>query len=220
MTVPSIEGTASLRATGLGKRLGQAWVLRDVTFAVDRGAIVALMGPNGAGKSTLLALLASILTPSAGEAWVLGRHLGRESSQARAAVGYLGHATGLYGGMTARENLWLAGKLFGVTDLATRVEEAMERAGLSHRPRYEVVRHHSKGMARRLALERAMLHRPALLLLDEPFEGLDGEARGRLEARLTEHRERGGSALVATHDAEQASRLCDRVLMLGDGRLA
>lgn len=208
-----------LRAASIGKRLSHAWVLRDVSFSVDAASLVALMGPNGAGKSTLLSILATILAPSSGEAWIGGQHIVRESSGARRHAGYLGHASGLYGGMTAWENLWLAGKLFGVADLRGAVSSALDRAGLSDR-RDTVVRHYSKGMARKLAFERVMLHRPSLLLLDEPFDGLDVAARERFEERLRGHRDGGGSALIVTHDPEQARRLCDRSLVLENGRVS
>jgi heme exporter protein A len=182
------------------------------------GEIVGLLGPNGAGKSTLLAVVSTLLEPSSGEV-LYGAHTARTAGSAlRARLGLLAHDLHLYGELSARENLMFFASLYGVKDRSRRVDEALERAALLDRGG-DPVSSFSRGMRQRLALERALLHDPRLLLLDEPFTGLDDQSAAALALRLSALREEQRIILLATHDLEVADRLIDRAVILRDGRV-
>ena len=203
---------------GVSRHYGRRRALSAVSTKLGAGELVGLLGPNGAGKSTLLGLLATLIQPSAG--YVLyGDRRARDGGIAlRARLGFLSHDLQLYGELTARENLEFFGGLHGLDDCARRAAAALERAGLARRAD-DLVQGFSRGMRQRLALERTLLHDPRLVLLDEPFTGLDEAAGRALAARL---RELGGEqriVLLATHDLEAVEGLLDRVLMLREGRL-
>jgi heme exporter protein A len=202
-----------LEARGIEKRFGAVAALSGIDLELETHRVVAIVGPNGAGKSTLLKLLAGLARPSAGR---ITRHGGAER---RADVGYLGHATLLYPELTAAENLELAGRLHGVEDPGARARALLEREGM-----IDVADRRagtfSRGMAQRLSIARALVHAPAVLLLDEPFTGLDLPAAERLAARLAELREEGHGLVLVTHDIVQAGQLADRVVVLRAGRVA
>ncbi len=201
-----------LSFTSVSRHFGRRRVLNKVTLRCEAGEIVALLGPNGAGKSTLLSIAATLLDPSSGEVRY-GEHSARSSGSAlRGRIGVLGHDLYVYPELTAAENLLFFGQLYGLTDLAPRVATALERAGLVDRD--DPVGRFSRGMRQRLALERALLHEPRLVLLDEPFTGLDDTATGMLRLRLTELREAGCIVLVTTHDLETIEGLVDRAVVL------
>jgi heme exporter protein A len=206
---------SSIVARGLVKRFGRAVALREVSFEVEPGETLAVLGSNGAGKSTLLRLVAGLARPSAGTLEVAGRSPG--DRRARARVGYVGHATLLYPNLTARENLLFAARLHGLRDAGPRADAALEREGLAKfaaRPAGSF----SRGMAQRLSIARGLIHDPELVLLDEPFTGLDRGAAGRLERRLLELRDETCSVVWVTHDAERAARASDLALVLSGGR--
>ena len=189
-----------------------------MSLACKAGEIVGLLGPNGAGKSTLLAVAATILQPSSGTVRY-GAHTAREAGAAlRAQVGLLAHDLQLYPELTARENLRFFAGLYGVSDPRVCADRALERAGLAARGD-DLVLGFSRGMRQRVALERALLHEPRLLLLDEPFTGLDEASRRALSNRLRELRTEGRIILLATHDFEAADGLVDRAMVLQDGRV-
>jgi len=203
-------------ARDLVKRFGRNAALRGVDFALPAGSALAVLGANGAGKSTLLRLTAGLARPSSGSLTIAGLPSARP--EARARVGYAGHATGLYPALTARENLLFAARLRGVAQREQRVdallrEEALEE--VAELPAGAL----SRGLAQRLALARARVHAPALLLLDEPFDGLDAPACERLVARLSGLRGQCALLLV-THDVRRAAALCDAALVLARGREA
>jgi ABC-type multidrug transport system ATPase subunit len=180
--------------------------------------VLGLLGPNGAGKSTLLAILATLLAPSTGEV-LYGDRTARAAGPAlRARLGFLSHDLHLYPELTARENLQFFARLYGLNAVAHRVATALERAGLSERAD-DVVSGFSRGMRQRLALERTLLHDPRLLLLDEPFTGLDDASVAALVGRLKELRAIGRITVVVTHDLDVADMLLDRVAVLKDGRV-
>jgi ABC-type multidrug transport system ATPase subunit len=186
-----------------------------VSFQCASGEIVALLGPNGAGKSTLLAIAATALAPSAGSV----RYDGREADASlRRRVGVVGHDLYLYPELTPVENLTFFGHLYRMPNLTHVVDAALDRAGLADR-RHDPVVGFSRGMRQRLTLERALLHDPRLVLLDEPFTGLDDTATAALVRRLQELRAKGCLVLVATHDLEIVEGIIDRALMLREGRL-
>jgi ABC-type multidrug transport system ATPase subunit len=197
---------------------GRRRALSHVSLVCRRQEVLGLLGPNGAGKSTLLSILATLITPSAGEVRY-GVDRAREAGAGlRARLGLLAHDLHLYPELTARENLDFFARLYGLADVRARVERALTRAGLQERGD-DLVTGFSRGMRQRLALERALLHEPRLLLLDEPFTGLDDASGAALVARLKELRAEGRIVVVATHDLDVAEGLLDRAAVLHDGRL-
>jgi heme exporter protein A len=208
----------TLAAVNLGRHFGRRKALTHVSFECHAGEIVGLLGPNGAGKSTLLAILATLLAPSAGEVRYGAHTAGVAGAALRARVGLLGHDLYLYPELTARENLLFFARLYGLDAAVQRVESAIDAAHLSDRADDPVLTY-SRGMRQRLALERALLHAPRLLLLDEPFTGLDQASTPALIARLKERQRQGCLILLATHDLDVAEGLLSRALYLRNGRL-
>jgi ABC-type multidrug transport system ATPase subunit len=209
-----------VRAVGLGKRLDGRPVVRGVDLRIDRGELVALLGDNGAGKTTLLRLCATLARPTEGLLELFGRSARRNTAALRARLGVVGHTPMLYRDLTARENLELFGGLYGVEHPRLRARELLERLRLGDRAE-ERVRTLSRGMVQRLAIARALVHTPALLLADEPFTGLDQESAEILEETL---RELAGQpdargVLFSTHDVPGALRLAGRVVVLHAGRV-
>jgi heme ABC exporter ATP-binding subunit CcmA len=202
----------------VSRSFGRRRALAHVSFACDAGRIVGLLGPNGAGKSTLLAILATLIAPSSGEI----RYGDRTSREAgpfiRGRLGLLAHDLHLYPELTARENLRFFAGLYRLREAGARVEQALDRAGLNERAD-DLVSGFSRGMRQRLALERALLHDPRLLLLDEPFTGLDDASTRALVERLRELRTRGRIVVLTTHDLDVADGLLDEAAFLRNGRL-
>jgi heme exporter protein A len=207
----------ALRASGLGKRFGRSAALEGIDLTLPAGASLAVLGPNGAGKSTLLRLIAGLARPTAGSLSVAGSpaHL----PAARGRVGFIGHASLLYPYLSARENLLFAARLHRVPDPATRVEGWLERAGLA-RVADLPVSHFSRGMSQRLSIARGLVHDPVLLLLDEPFAGLDAGASTRLAEQLASLHAAGRTLVLVTHDLKRAAELCERAIVLAGGRVA
>ncbi len=203
----------------LSRNFGRRRALSRVTFDCRAGEIVGLLGPNGAGKSTLLAIISTLATASAGEVRYGGRTARESGSVLRSKIGVLSHDLHLYSELTAFENLAFFGRLYGVADPQTLAARALDRARLGDRGA-DLVSGFSRGMRQRLALERALLHNPRLLLLDEPFTGLDDTSTYALIARLRELRAAGCITLLATHDLDVAERVLDRAVILQDGRIS
>jgi ABC-type multidrug transport system ATPase subunit len=197
---------------------GRRRALSHVSLVCRRHEVLGLLGPNGAGKSTLLSILATLITPSAGEVRYGVHHARQAGAALRARLGLLAHDLHLYPELTARENLDFFARLYGLPDVPGRVGRALEQAGLEDRGD-DLVTSFSRGMRQRLALERALLHEPRLLLLDEPFTGLDDTSAAALVARLRQLRADGRIIVVATHDLDVAEGLLDRAAVLRDGRL-
>ena len=208
----------SLRFTDVSRHFGRRRVLNQASFRCDAGELVAVLGPNGAGKSTLLSIAATLLDPSSGEVRY-GEHTARAAgAELRGRIGVLGHDLYIYPELSAAENLLFFGRIYQLAGVEARVAAALERAGLAERD--DPVATFSRGMRQRLALERALLHEPRLVLLDEPFTGLDDAAIGGLRDRLQALRDRGCIVLVTTHDLETIDGLVDRALVLQKGRVA
>ena len=188
-----------------------------VSLTLRAGEIVGLFGPNGAGKSTLLAIASTLLRPSGGTISYGDQQAAAFGDSIRSHIGVLGHDLFLYGDLTARENLLFFGKLYGVQPLEARVDSALAAARLTDRAN-DRVSTFSRGLRQRLALERALIHQPTLVLLDEPFTGLDESSSTLLVSRLKELREAGAIVVLATHDFESAHGLIDRMVCLRDGR--
>lgn len=202
----------------ISKSFGRRRALAKVTLDCRAGEILGLLGPNGAGKSTLLAIAATLMAPTTGEVRYGDATSAQGGGRLRARIGVLAHDLHLYPELTARENLEFFGRLYALSDLPRRIDAALGRAGL--RPRADdVVAGFSRGMRQRLAVERALLHEPRLVLFDEPFTGLDDDARQMLLARLRALRETGAIVLIATHDFGTVDEILDRAALLRDGRL-
>jgi ABC-type multidrug transport system ATPase subunit len=202
----------------VSRNFGRRRALTRVSLTCVGGEIVGLLGPNGAGKSTLLAILSTLLAPSSGVVRYGTADARTAGPSLRARLGLLGHDLYLYPELTARENLEFFARLYGLAGPRDRVSQALARAGLAERAD-DMVSGFSRGMRQRLALERALLHTPRLLLLDEPFTGLDDASGQALVARLRGLRREGAIVVVATHDLDLAEGLLDKVAVLRDGRL-
>jgi heme exporter protein A len=198
------------------KSFGDRRALDGVDLELADGECLAVLGPNGAGKSTLLRTLATLLRPDAGELTVAGHALPAGARAVRGLVGYLGHDPLVYLDLTARQNLELFADLYGVPRPRERVLDLLQRVGLLVRAE-ETVRTFSRGMAQRLGLARLLLHRPRVLLLDEPYAGLDAEGEALLDVLLAESRG-DRTVVVVTHDVERAIGLADQALVLRAGR--
>jgi heme exporter protein A len=212
--------TLALSARGLEKRFGAVVALRGVDVDLESGRCLAVLGPNGAGKSTLLRLLAGLARPSRGELEIAGR--GKQAlrrGDARAHTGYVGHATLLYPELTAHENLVFAGRMHGVADPDARARELLAAENLSDVADRRAGAF-SRGMSQRLSIARALVHEPSLILLDEPFTGLDRSAADRLTDRLLALRDSGRSCVLVTHELHQVSRLANEAVVLVRGAVA
>jgi heme ABC exporter ATP-binding subunit CcmA len=212
-------GGERLTVSDVARYFGRRKALSQVSFTCDAGEIVGLLGPNGAGKSTLLNILATLLSPSKGSVTYGDRSAEQGGAAVRATIGMLGHDLFLYPELTARENLTFFGHLYGLPDVPRAVTNALEQAGLAARGD-DVVSGFSRGMRQRVALERALLHEPKLILLDEPFTGLDQASVAALVARLRNRQQAGCLIVLATHDLEIADTLLTRALFLIDGKPA
>lgn len=211
--------TPALELERVAHRFGGTWVLRGCSLTVPRGRAVALLGSNGAGKTTLLRVAATLLTPSRGAARVFGHDVVRDAADARGLIGMLGTSPALYEDLTAVENLRFAQRMRGAPDDAATIDRVLDEVGLlGHRK--SRVRDFSSGMRRRVALARLLMHPPRLLLLDEPYAAFDTDGIERVNRFVTQVKESGGAALVATHDLPRAVPVVDSVVRLEAGVLA
>ena len=204
--------------SNVSRHYGRRRALTRVSLTLRRGEVVGLLGPNGAGKSTLLGLLASLIAPSAGTVRYGDRTADAAGAPLRGLLGLLSHELRLYPELTARENLDFFAGLYGLPDAAARVSAALERARLADRAG-DPVQGFSRGMRQRLALERTLLHDPRLVLLDEPFTGLDEGSCRALATRLRDLRSARRMVLVATHDLDLVDGIVDRAVVLRRGRV-
>jgi heme exporter protein A len=207
-----------IETRSLAKTFGLKPVLMGVDLEIARGEFVALMGPNGAGKTTLLRLLATLARPTLGSVRVAGFTLPAQAQEVRRRLGVVAHQPLVYGDLTAEENLRFYARLYGLDHPAARIHTLLEQVGLAARRR-DLVRTYSRGMQQRLALARAMLHAPQVMLLDEPYTGLDQEAATMLDGLLRELAAQGCTVLMTTHDLVRGLALADRVLVLARGRI-
>ncbi len=207
-----------LAVVDLARHYGRRKALSQVSFTCAAGDIVGLLGPNGAGKSTLLNILATLISPSRGQVLYGERTAAQGGAEVRGRIGMLGHDLFLYPELTARENLVFFAQLYGLADAQAAARASLERAGLADRGD-DLVSGFSRGMRQRVALERALLHEPRLVLLDEPFTGLDQASTAALVARLRERQQAGCILVIATHDLDVADGLLSRAIYLKNGRM-
>ena len=208
-----------LSARGLVRAFGALQVLRGVDLDVRAGEMLAVAGPNGAGKTTLLRLLAGLMRPSAGEVRIRGQRPTRDDPGPRRAIGLLSHHTFLYDDLTPAENLHFTARLYGLADPAGATRTALEEVGLTARADTPV-RHLSRGLLQRAAIARALLHQPDILLLDEPFTGLDAPSADRFRALLASQLARGRALVLVSHHLAEAWDLATHVAVLSGGRWA
>jgi len=201
------------------KRFGPKTVLRALDFHVEPGEFVVLLGPNGAGKTTFLRILASLSRPSLGQVSIAGHALPEQAAEVRRALGVVSHLPLLYGDLTAEENLQFYGRMYDLQNLDSRVTEVLQLVGLENRRR-DLVRTFSRGMQQRLAIGRAVLHDPEVMLFDEPYTGLDQDASAMLDEVLRNVAARGRTVVMTSHDLARAEELGSRFDVLSRGVIA
>ena len=211
------RGTAIVEAQGINKTFGDRAAVEDVSFAVESGEILGMVGPNGAGKTTTIRMLLDIIKPDRGRVLLFGEPFTREH---RRTLGYLPEERGLYRDLRVQETLEYLGSLKGMSraDAARRSEEVLERLGMiEHRAKR--VKELSRGMGQLIGLAATLLHHPRLLVLDEPFSGLDPVNVRLVKELLLELRQQNVAVILSTHQMNQVEELCDRVLMINSGRV-
>jgi ABC-2 type transport system ATP-binding protein len=208
----------ALEAAGLGRRFGDRWAVRGVDLAVRRGEVLGLLGPNGAGKTTTVRMLTALIEPSEGTAVVDGFDVRDAADDVRARVGILTETPGLYDKLPAIANLDFFGRLYGLDGAvrAERIERYLRLFGLWER-RDDVAGTFSKGMKQKLAIARALLHDPSVVFLDEPTAALDPEAAFIVREAIETLRRAGRTIVLATHNLDEADRLCDRIAFVRGG---
>ena len=217
--MPFRDGSQLLEARGLERSFGRVRILRGIDLSLDSGEALAVIGPNGAGKTTLLRLLAGLMRPTAGSVRLRGEPVTSENHEARRGVGFLSHQSLLYDDLTLLENLTFAARLYLLDDPQQAARAALDAAGLAGRAD-ELPGRLSRGLLQRAAIARATLHEPQLLLLDEPFTGLDAAAADQLRSSLEIRLARGHAIVLVTHDLADAWNLATRVAVLIQGRWA
>jgi heme exporter protein A len=203
----------------LVKRYGLKSVLRGLDFHVETGEFVALLGPNGAGKTTFLRILASLSRPTSGNIKMMGYALPAQAGAIRRRLGVVSHLPLLYGDLSAEENLHFYGRMYSISNRADRVKEVLDLVGLYPRRR-DLVRTFSRGMQQRLAIGRAVLHDPQVVLFDEPHTGLDQDASAMLDGLLRQVAARGRTVVMTSHDLGRAAELASRFDVLSRGVIA
>ncbi len=223
-STPRREGAGPIPAietTRLTRQFGSLLAVDGLTIAVQASSVFGLLGPNGAGKSTTIKMLTTLLPPTSGEALVAGADVVRDAPRVRARIGYVPQMLSADGELTGYENLLISAKLHRVPPSArgARIEHALAFMGLTEAAS-DLVRTYSGGMIRRLEIAQAMLHRPAVLFLDEPTVGLDPVARHAVWDHIREvRREVGTTIVMTTHDMEEADELCDTLAIMHRGRV-
>ncbi len=203
----------------LVKRFGLKTVLKGMDFSVEEGEFVALLGPNGAGKSTFLRILSSLTRPSIGAVRVAGFELPKEAAEVRQRLGVVSHQPLLYVDLTAAENLKFYGKMYNIANIDERISEVLEMVGLTKR-RDDLVRTYSRGMQQRLAIGRAIIHDPDVVLFDEPYTGLDQDASAMLDGVLRTVAAKGRTVVMTSHDLGRTEDLASRFDVLSRGKIA
>lgn len=207
-----------IETRALSKAYGLQPVLKKIDLGVERGEFVALLGANGSGKSTLLRLLCALSKPTAGTITIGGWELPKEAAAVRSQIGLVSHKALVYDNLTAHENLLFFARIYGLDDIDGRIKRGLERVGLGKRGG-DLVRTYSRGMLQRLSIARALLHNPDVLLLDEPYTGLDQDASSILDALLEQAHADGKTIVMVTHELDRAQRLAKRAIILSRGAI-
>lgn len=215
---PLVPESAAVEVDDVTCSFGRLRALDGLSLRVPTGTVVGIVGPNGAGKTTLIDAICGLLRPSGGTVRVLGEDVTTGGAALRARIGVLPQETALYDEVTAQQNLRFAAALYGVPRPDARIAEVLDLVGLRGRA-HDVVRGFSGGMQRRLAIARALLHNPKLLILDEPTVGVDVEARHQIWAHIRSLRAGGRTVVLTTNYLDEAEALCDRVAILRAGKL-
>ncbi|MCH6266668.1 MULTISPECIES: ABC transporter ATP-binding protein [Neobacillus] len=202
----------------LTKQAENKLILRGVDLSIHKGETVGILGPNGAGKSTLLKVLASLIKPTSGMIKINGLDLKKDSLEIKKILGYLPHSSLLYDHYSPLENLVFFGNIYGVKNVEQKAAELVKEVGLSFFLN-EPVKNFSRGMIQRIAIARAIIHEPEVLLLDEPHTGLDQGAIAILNNVILSMKEKGTTTLMVTHDFKQAAEICDRIVIVKNGKI-
>jgi len=213
----TLVGTPALEVEGLTRIFGPRKALDGVSFVVPTGAFLSIFGPNGAGKTTLLRTLTTLQNPSSGTARVFGLDVVKDAVELRSRIGLISHNALLYPDLSAEENLLFFAEMYGIADPADRVKELLDSVELLHR-RFDLVRTFSRGMLQRLSIARALLHRPDVLFLDEPYSGLDPHAMDILDNLIAQVRTQHTFVMVS-HDLVKGLELCSHALILAKGKV-
>jgi heme exporter protein A len=207
-----------IHVDGVTKRFGRVLALRGVNLQLRQGRCLGIFGPNGAGKTTLLKILSTLIRPSTGSVSIAGYDTVRQAEKIRPLLGVLSHRSFLYGHLTAIENLQFYGRLFGVKKLPERIAEILEAVDLEmHAQR--LVRTYSRGMQQRLAIARVLLHSPPIILLDEPYTGLDQRAILHVQGLLHQSHIPDRTIILSTHDLQRGLELCDDIAIQCHGKI-
>jgi heme exporter protein A len=215
----TLSGEPALAVRNVERSFGHVRALRGISFSLRAGDSLAVFGPNGAGKTTLLRVLAGLLRPQRGEVLLDGVPRSRADAAHRREVGLIAHYSLLYDGLTAAENLNFYGRLYGIPERRAAVARALEAVGLSDRAA-DLVGTFSRGMVQRMAIARALLHRPRVVLLDEPFSGLDQRAAAALRDLLMRLRAERRTMVLVTHNLDEGLELATHVAIQVGGRFA
>lgn len=214
----SQDAAPAIQLQRVTKSFGHQIALRGVDLEVAQGQFLALFGPNGAGKTTLMRIVASLARPSAGAVRVLGQDLSKAATGGRRHIGLIAHNPLLYGDLTPDENLRFFARMYDLEDAGCRIDAVLEQVGLVARRR-DPVRTFSRGMVQRLAIARAILPDPVVMLLDEPYTGLDLQAADMLRSVLQELAASNRTVILTTHNLEQGLEMCDRAAILHRGKI-
>ncbi|TWE06338.1 heme exporter protein A [Neobacillus bataviensis] len=202
----------------LTKQADNKLILLGVDLSIKKGETIAVLGPNGAGKSTLLKVLATLIKPTSGHVLINGLELRKKQIEIKKLLGYLPHSSLLYDHYSPLENLVFFGNIYGVQDVEQKARKLVKDVGLSFFLN-EPVKNFSRGMIQRIAIARAIIHDPEILLLDEPHTGLDQGAISILNNVILSMKDKGTTTLMVTHDFKQAAEICDRVIIVKNGKI-
>ena len=212
MAEPAIE------VSKLSKHFGPATALAGVDFSLAAGEFLTIFGPNGAGKTTMMRIIATLARPSSGSVRIFGQDVGRAGAGIRHRIGLVTHKSLLYASLSALENVAFFARMFGIDNAEDRAREILVKMGLEHRMD-DPLQTYSRGMEQRCAIARALVHDPDILLLDEPFTGLDPDAAERLQNLLASRDRTAGTVILTSHDLGRGAELASRVAILARGRL-
>lgn len=212
------SGDLALDSQDIEKKFGYAFAVRNLSLQVARGEFVALFGRNGAGKTTFLKIAATLMRPTGGRLLILGFDTRKDPEQARRQIGFLSHNTFIYRDLSVLDNLRFFCRLYGVDDSTDRIVALLDRVGLRGRSS-EPVRSFSRGMQQRVGIARVLIHEPSLILLDEPYTGLDAQAAQTLNEILDEAVHSGKTVILTTHDIEQGLRAATRAVIIDKGTI-